>query len=149
MPYVNPDGCRSLCMALPNVRLCCQMWAPPTPPQDDHDLYIDQSVCFLYEPSVMPESQLPPVYVKKEHKRIRVDPAMSKSTTHAMVLVLMTSSKASFVYCHFSVFFVILTLIVKFYLQNYTAFLHNHNTRQYMGDQQCCHLVQFNISKNK
>ena len=103
MPYVNPDGCRSLCMALPNVRLCCQMWAPPTPPQDDHDLYIDQSVCFLYEPSVMPESQLPPVYVKKEHKRIRVDPAMSKSITHAMVLVVMTS-KASFVYRHFSVF---------------------------------------------
>ena len=58
----------------------CQMWTPPTPPQDDHDLYNDQSMCFLYEPSLMPESQLPPVYVKKEHKRIRVDPALSKST---------------------------------------------------------------------
>ncbi|KAK2193491.1 hypothetical protein NP493_12g07040 [Ridgeia piscesae] len=54
------------------------MWTPPTPPQDDHDLYIDQCVSFLYEPSVMPESQLPPVYVKKEHKRIRVDPAMTR-----------------------------------------------------------------------
>ena len=54
------------------------MWSPPTPPQDDNDIYIDHTISFLYEPSVMPESQLPPVYVKKEHKRVRVDPAVGE-----------------------------------------------------------------------
>lgn len=49
------------------------MWCPPTPPQDDSDLYIDYSLCFLYDQDVIPESELPPVYVKKELKRTRVD----------------------------------------------------------------------------
>lgn len=49
------------------------MWCPPTPPQDDSDLYIDYSLCFLYEQDVIPESELPPVYVKKELKRARID----------------------------------------------------------------------------
>uniref|UniRef100_T1JC71 Helicase domino n=1 Tax=Strigamia maritima TaxID=126957 RepID=T1JC71_STRMM len=53
------------------------IWAPPTPPQDENDVYIDYCMCFLYEPSVMPESQLPPIYVKKEHKRLRVDANIS------------------------------------------------------------------------
>ena len=52
------------------------MWCPPTPPHDENDVYIDQTMCFLYEPSVMPESHLPPVYIKREHKRIRVDPVL-------------------------------------------------------------------------
>ncbi|KAH9383842.1 hypothetical protein HPB48_025612 [Haemaphysalis longicornis] len=51
-----------------------QIWAPPTPPQDENDLYIDYSVGFLYEPSVMSESSLPAVYIKKEAKRLKVDP---------------------------------------------------------------------------
>ncbi|XP_054919967.1 helicase domino isoform X3 [Dermacentor andersoni] len=50
------------------------IWAPPTPPQDENDLYIDYSVGFLYEPSVMSESSLPAVYIKKEAKRLKVDP---------------------------------------------------------------------------
>ncbi|GAB6030178.1 hypothetical protein CHUAL_005854 [Chamberlinius hualienensis] len=49
------------------------IWAPPTPPQDDSDVYMDYSTCFIYEPNVMTESQLPPVYIKKEHKRTRLD----------------------------------------------------------------------------
>ncbi|XP_069134718.1 helicase domino-like isoform X2 [Argopecten irradians] len=49
------------------------MWAPPTPPHDDNDLYLDQTMCFLYEPAVMPESQLPPIYIKKEHKKPKVE----------------------------------------------------------------------------
>jgi hypothetical protein len=32
------------------------MWTPPTPPHDDNDIYIDQSLCFLYEHNTMPEA---------------------------------------------------------------------------------------------
>ncbi|XP_055613145.1 helicase domino isoform X2 [Uranotaenia lowii] len=45
------------------------MWCPPTPPQDDNDIYVDYSLGFLYEADIIPESQLPAVYVKKEYKR--------------------------------------------------------------------------------
>lgn len=45
------------------------MWCPPTPPQQDTDIYIDQTMAFLYECDIIPESQLPPVYVKKDPKR--------------------------------------------------------------------------------
>lgn len=55
-----------------------QMWAPPTPPHDDNDIYIDQSLLFLYEPNVMPETQLPPVYIKREHKKPKVESITSK-----------------------------------------------------------------------
>ncbi|XP_014679390.1 PREDICTED: helicase domino-like, partial [Priapulus caudatus] len=54
------------------------MWAPPTPPVDESDVYIDYSVCFLYEQTPMPESHLPPVYVKKEHKRLHLDHITSR-----------------------------------------------------------------------
>lgn len=50
-----------------------QMWCPPTPPVDDSDVYIDHALCFLYEPTIMSEAQLPPVYIKKERKRTRVE----------------------------------------------------------------------------
>lgn len=50
-----------------------QLWGPPTPPQDDNDIYIDYSLLFLYEPTQMTELELPPVYVKKEFKRSRID----------------------------------------------------------------------------
>ncbi|XP_052801568.1 helicase SRCAP-like isoform X2 [Mya arenaria] len=49
------------------------MWSPPTPPHDDNDVYMDQTLYFLYEPTVMPESQLPPVYIRKERKKIKVE----------------------------------------------------------------------------
>lgn len=45
------------------------MWCPPTPPQDDSDVYIDHSLSFLYEQTTMSESQLPPVFMKKDRKR--------------------------------------------------------------------------------
>lgn len=51
---------------------------PPTPPHDDSDVYVDHSLFFLYEPSVMSESQLPPVYVKKGHKRLKMESAAGK-----------------------------------------------------------------------
>ncbi|XP_051168190.1 helicase domino isoform X6 [Leptopilina boulardi] len=54
------------------------MWCPPTPPTSDNDVYIDYSLGFLYENTPMSEAQLPPVFVKKEPKRIRVDPVISE-----------------------------------------------------------------------
>lgn len=50
-----------------------QIWAPPTPPQDDNDVYIDHVMCLGYEPSIMTESQLPSVFHKKETKKIKVE----------------------------------------------------------------------------
>uniref|UniRef100_A0A182PG60 Myb-like domain-containing protein n=1 Tax=Anopheles epiroticus TaxID=199890 RepID=A0A182PG60_9DIPT len=48
------------------------MWCPPTPPQDDNDLYVDMSLTFLYDTSdIIPEAELPPVYIKKDYKRSR------------------------------------------------------------------------------
>uniref|UniRef100_A0A0B7BEW9 Helicase C-terminal domain-containing protein n=2 Tax=Arion vulgaris TaxID=1028688 RepID=A0A0B7BEW9_9EUPU len=49
------------------------MWCPPTPPQDDNDVYIDETLCFLYESRVMPEQSLPPVYVPKAHKKPKLE----------------------------------------------------------------------------
>lgn len=53
--------------------LSMPIWAPPTPPQDDNDMYIDEALCLLYEPSLIPESQLPPAYMKKDRKRSRIE----------------------------------------------------------------------------
>jgi E1A-binding protein p400 len=49
------------------------MWCPPTPPQDDNDIYVDYSLGFMYEQEIIPESQLPAIYVKKDYKRSRTD----------------------------------------------------------------------------
>ncbi|XP_034942058.1 helicase domino isoform X5 [Chelonus insularis] len=49
------------------------MWCPPTPPTSDNDVYVDYSLGFLYENTLMTENQLPPPYVKKELKRNRTD----------------------------------------------------------------------------
>uniref|UniRef100_A0A8B9JJ84 E1A binding protein p400 n=1 Tax=Astyanax mexicanus TaxID=7994 RepID=A0A8B9JJ84_ASTMX len=51
------------------------LWTPPTPPQDDNDIYIDSVICLMYDSTPMPESKLPPVYVRKEHKRLKMDPS--------------------------------------------------------------------------
>ncbi|CAL8343222.1 unnamed protein product [Lota lota] len=51
------------------------LWTPPTPPQDDNDLYIDSVMCLMYDAAPMPEAKLPPVYVRKEHKRLKMDPS--------------------------------------------------------------------------
>ncbi|KAL5289206.1 EP400 family protein [Megaselia abdita] len=49
------------------------LWCPPTPPQHDNDMYIDYSLIFLYEKDIMVESQLPPIYIKRDYKRSRSD----------------------------------------------------------------------------
>ncbi|KAI2795624.1 hypothetical protein BLOT_016184 [Blomia tropicalis] len=60
-----------------NDRISPIIWAPPTPPQDENDLYIDYSLGFLYEKTLMPESQLPSVYTIKENKRLRLESGTS------------------------------------------------------------------------
>uniref|UniRef100_A0A1A9WJY7 Myb-like domain-containing protein n=1 Tax=Glossina brevipalpis TaxID=37001 RepID=A0A1A9WJY7_9MUSC len=47
------------------------MWCPPTPPQNDDDIYIDYSLSFMYEMDPIPEAELPPIYIKKDYKRSR------------------------------------------------------------------------------
>ncbi|XP_065370564.1 helicase domino [Calliphora vicina] len=47
------------------------MWCPPTPPQDNDDIYIDYSLSFMYDVEPIPESELPPIFIKKEYKRSR------------------------------------------------------------------------------
>ncbi|KAK3749018.1 hypothetical protein RRG08_056925 [Elysia crispata] len=49
------------------------MWCPPTPPQDDNDIYMDETLSFLYEARVMPEQALPPVHVPKAHKKPKLE----------------------------------------------------------------------------
>lgn len=56
-----------------------QVWTPPTPPQDDNDIYIDSVMMLMYDTTPMPESKLPPVYIRKEHKRLKMDPSGERS----------------------------------------------------------------------
>ncbi|KAM5194408.1 E1A-binding protein p400-like [Mantella aurantiaca] len=51
------------------------VWTPPTPPQDENDIYIDSVMCLMYDANPIPESKLPPIYVRKERKRHKTDPA--------------------------------------------------------------------------
>ncbi|CAK6950369.1 E1A-binding protein p400 isoform X1 [Scomber scombrus] len=51
------------------------IWTPPTPPQDDNDIYIDSVMCLMYDTTPMPESKLPPIYIRKEQKRLKMDPS--------------------------------------------------------------------------
>uniref|UniRef100_A0AAY4AVB0 E1A binding protein p400 n=1 Tax=Denticeps clupeoides TaxID=299321 RepID=A0AAY4AVB0_9TELE len=53
------------------------LWTPPTPPQDDNDIYIDSVICLMYDTSPMVESKLPPIYSRKENKRLKMDPSAS------------------------------------------------------------------------
>nr|XP_020488618.1 E1A-binding protein p400 isoform X3 [Labrus bergylta] len=53
------------------------VWTPPTPPQDDNDIYIDSVMMLMYDTTPMPEAKLPPVYVRKEHKRLKMDPSVA------------------------------------------------------------------------
>ncbi|XP_056389117.1 E1A-binding protein p400 isoform X2 [Hyla sarda] len=63
--YDNPEGQTEV----------MPIWTPPTPPQDENDIYIDSVMCLMYDTNPIPESKLPPVYVRKERKRHKADPA--------------------------------------------------------------------------
>ncbi|KAG5881999.1 hypothetical protein JTB14_028600 [Gonioctena quinquepunctata] len=55
------------------------MWCPPTPPQQENDVYVDQTLTFLYDSNIMMETQLPPIYVKREAKRTRLEAGLMES----------------------------------------------------------------------
>lgn len=58
-----------------------QLWAPPTPPAGDDDVYVDNSQLYLYESEVMPEHALPPVFVRKNaSKRLRTESGAGAGT---------------------------------------------------------------------
>uniref|UniRef100_A0A8C5QJ24 E1A binding protein p400 n=1 Tax=Leptobrachium leishanense TaxID=445787 RepID=A0A8C5QJ24_9ANUR len=63
--YNGPDGQTDI----------MPVWTPPTPPQDENDIYIDSVMCLMYDTTPITETKLPPVYVRKERKRHRTDPA--------------------------------------------------------------------------
>ncbi|XP_044528989.1 E1A-binding protein p400-like [Gracilinanus agilis] len=63
--YEGPDGQTEI----------MPLWTPPTPPQDDNDIYIDPVMCLMYEATPIQESKLPPVYVRREHKRLKTEPS--------------------------------------------------------------------------
>ncbi|KAM4810439.1 E1A-binding protein p400-like [Rhinophrynus dorsalis] len=63
--YDSPDGQTEI----------MPIWTPPTPPQDENDIYIDSVMCLMYDTNPIPESKLPQVYVRKERKRHKTDPA--------------------------------------------------------------------------
>ncbi|XP_051489731.1 E1A-binding protein p400 isoform X14 [Apus apus] len=63
--YEGPDGQTEI----------MPLWTPPTPPQDDNDIYIDSVMCLMYDTTPIPEAKLPPVYVRKERKRHKTDPS--------------------------------------------------------------------------
>ncbi|XP_039188240.1 E1A-binding protein p400 isoform X5 [Crotalus tigris] len=78
--YEGPDGQTEI----------MPLWTPPTPPQDDNDIYIDSVMCLMYEPVPIPESKLPPVYVRKERKRHKTDPSTAgrkKKQRHGEVVI--------------------------------------------------------------
>eukprot|EP00794_Sanderia_malayensis_P014256 gene14256-15743_t len=44
------------------------IWAPPTPPNDgEDDLYVDPTLCFMYEQDTVPENHLPPTHFLKKN----------------------------------------------------------------------------------
>ncbi|KAM9330869.1 E1A-binding protein p400-like [Gastrophryne carolinensis] len=62
--YEDPDGQSEI----------MSMWTPPTPPQDENDIFIDSVMCLMYDFSPIPDAKLPSVYVRKERKRHKTDP---------------------------------------------------------------------------
>nr|XP_054587298.1 E1A-binding protein p400 isoform X4 [Nothobranchius furzeri] len=66
------------------------LWTPPTPPQDDNDIYIDSVMMLMYDTTPIPESKLPPIYIRKEHKRLKMDPnatARQKKKRHGETVI--------------------------------------------------------------
>uniref|UniRef100_A0A1A7X6Y8 E1A binding protein p400 n=1 Tax=Iconisemion striatum TaxID=60296 RepID=A0A1A7X6Y8_9TELE len=66
------------------------LWTPPTPPQDDNDIYIDSVMMLMYDNAPIPESKLPPIYIRKEHKRLKMDPnaaARQKKKRHGETVI--------------------------------------------------------------
>ncbi|XP_026980981.1 E1A-binding protein p400 isoform X2 [Sagmatias obliquidens] len=77
LTYTREDACRAefVYEGADGQTEVMPLWTPPTPPQDDNDIYIDSVMCLMYETTPIPESKLPPVYVRKERRRHKTDPS--------------------------------------------------------------------------
>ncbi|XP_068013481.1 E1A-binding protein p400-like isoform X3 [Melanerpes formicivorus] len=49
------------------------LWAPPVLPENQDDVYTDPVMCLMYTSTPIPESQLPPLFVRSTRKRQRPD----------------------------------------------------------------------------
>jgi hypothetical protein len=79
-------------------RFVQKIWCPPTPPQDDSDVYMDYTLGHLYETRIMDEASLPPVYVRKELKRprkesVQAPPDDGELQFHNIIIVVSLSTK--------------------------------------------------------
>ncbi|NWI94179.1 EP400 protein, partial [Pitta sordida] len=50
-----------------------KLWTPPVVPENHADVYTDSVLCLTYTSTPIPESKLPPVFVRKAQKRQRSD----------------------------------------------------------------------------
>merc|ERR1740128_1416455 len=69
LTYSHQDSVNQIWVTVDGLE-AMPIWCPPTPPQDDSDVYMDHSLAHLYETRVMDESRLPAVYIQKELKRV-------------------------------------------------------------------------------
>ncbi|XP_029881562.1 E1A-binding protein p400-like isoform X3 [Aquila chrysaetos chrysaetos] len=49
------------------------LWTPPVVPENHNDVYTDSVMCLMYTSTPIPESKLPPLFVRKARKRQRTD----------------------------------------------------------------------------
>ncbi|KFQ74601.1 E1A-binding protein p400, partial [Phoenicopterus ruber ruber] len=50
-----------------------KLWTPPVVPENHDDIYTDSVMCLMYTSTPIPESELPPLFVRKARKRQRTD----------------------------------------------------------------------------
>ncbi|KAM6377973.1 E1A-binding protein p400-like [Pluvialis apricaria] len=49
------------------------LWTPPVVPENHDDVYTDSVMCLMYSNTPIPESELPPLFVRRARKRRRTD----------------------------------------------------------------------------
>ncbi|NXP25402.1 EP400 protein, partial [Scytalopus superciliaris] len=67
-----------------------KLWTPPVVPENGADVYTDSVMCLMYTSTPIPESELPPVSVRKARKRQRSDLSSSeerKKRCHRRIVV--------------------------------------------------------------
>lgn len=50
-----------------------KLWTPPVVPENRDDVYTDSVMCLMYSNTPIPESELPPLFVRRARKRQRTD----------------------------------------------------------------------------
>ncbi|XP_075290797.1 E1A-binding protein p400-like isoform X2 [Opisthocomus hoazin] len=79
-----------VCEGLHGVTEIMPLWTPLVPPENHDDVYTDSVVCLMYSSTPIPESQLPPLFVRRGNKRQRTDLSSSgerKKNCHRRLVV--------------------------------------------------------------